>query len=65
MPSEMEKRHPNYWKNDTDEGGKNLFESFRALAQQILVNVLAHLIEQVAIMGIQKLLKKEFMNLKT
>ena len=27
MPLEMEKRHPNYWKNDTDEGGKNLFEN--------------------------------------
>ncbi|MFT0155658.1 response regulator [Tenacibaculum ascidiaceicola] len=27
MPSEMEKRHPNYWKNDIDEGGKNLFEA--------------------------------------
>ncbi len=27
MPSEMEKRHPEYWKNDTDEGGKNLFEN--------------------------------------
>ncbi|AZJ37044.1 bifunctional response regulator/alkaline phosphatase family protein [Tenacibaculum singaporense] len=27
MPSEMEKRHPNYWKNDTDDGGKNLFEA--------------------------------------
>ena len=26
MPSEMEKRHPDYWKNDIDEGGKNLFE---------------------------------------
>ena len=25
-PLEMEKNHPNYWKNDTDEGGKNLFE---------------------------------------
>ncbi len=24
MPSDMEKIHPNYWKNDTDEGGKNL-----------------------------------------
>ena len=39
--------------------GKNLFESFRALAQQILVNILAHLIEQVAIMGIAKILKQE------
>ncbi len=34
MPSEMEKRYPNYWKNDTDEGGKNLFEA-EFLAAQI------------------------------
>lgn len=27
MPSEMEKRHPNFWKNDTDTGGKNMFEN--------------------------------------
>lgn len=27
MPLEMEKRHPNYWKNDTDDGGKNLYEA--------------------------------------
>ncbi|WP_298238295.1 bifunctional response regulator/alkaline phosphatase family protein [uncultured Algibacter sp.] len=27
MPSDMEKLFPNYWKNDTDEGGKNLFEA--------------------------------------
>ncbi|MDY0779602.1 bifunctional response regulator/alkaline phosphatase family protein [Tenacibaculum sp. IB213877] len=27
MPSEMEKLYPNYWKNDLDEGGKNLFEA--------------------------------------
>lgn len=27
MPSEMEKRYPNYWKNDVDEGGMNLFEN--------------------------------------
>ena len=26
MPSEMEKLFPQYWKNDTDEGGKNLHE---------------------------------------
>ena len=25
-PLEMEKRHPDWWKNDIDEGGKNLFE---------------------------------------
>ncbi|WP_223548397.1 bifunctional response regulator/alkaline phosphatase family protein [Aestuariivivens sp. NBU2969] len=27
MPEDMEKLFPNYWKNDTDEGGKNLFEA--------------------------------------
>ncbi len=26
MPSEMEKLHPNYWLNDTEEGGKNMYE---------------------------------------
>lgn len=25
-PLEMSKIHPNFWKNDTDEGGKNLYE---------------------------------------
>ena len=27
MPSDMERLHPDLWKNDTDEGGKNLYES--------------------------------------
>lgn len=27
MPLEMEKQFPEYWKNDTDDGGKNTFES--------------------------------------
>ncbi len=26
-PADMEKQHPNYWKNDEDEGGKNLYEN--------------------------------------
>lgn len=26
MPSDMERLHPNFWKNDTDEGGKNMHE---------------------------------------
>jgi len=26
MPSDMEKLHPKYWLNDTDEGGKNMYE---------------------------------------
>lgn len=33
MPSEMEKRHPEYWKNDTDQGGKNLYENEFLTAQ--------------------------------
>ena len=26
LPSEIQKRHPNMWKNDEDDGGKNMFE---------------------------------------
>ena len=26
LPADIEKHYPKYWKNDTDEGGKNLFE---------------------------------------
>ena len=33
MPSEMEKMYPNFWKNDTDEGGKNLYENEFLTAQ--------------------------------
>ena len=33
MPSDMERLHPNYWKNDNDEGGKNLFENEFLTAQ--------------------------------
>lgn len=34
MPSEMEKRFPEMWQNDEDEGGKNLFEE-QFMADQI------------------------------
>jgi len=34
MPLDMEKKYPNYWKNDTDEGGKNLYEN-EFLTEQI------------------------------
>ncbi len=27
LPLEMEKRYPQYWKNDVDDGGKNLYEA--------------------------------------
>jgi len=38
-PLEMEKQHPNYWKNDTDEGGKNLFENDFLTAQLKRLNL--------------------------
>ncbi|MCA0931955.1 PglZ domain-containing protein [Lutimonas saemankumensis] len=34
MPLDMEKKFPQYWKNDTDEGGKNLYEN-EFLTEQI------------------------------
>ena len=34
MPAEMQKMYSNYWKNDTDEGGKNLYED-EFLTEQI------------------------------
>ncbi|MEA1785289.1 PglZ domain-containing protein [Arenibacter sp. GZD96] len=27
MPADMEKKYPKWWKNDTEDGGKNLFEA--------------------------------------
>lgn len=33
LPSEIEKRYPNHWLNDEDEGGKNLHEEFFMLEQ--------------------------------
>ena len=34
MPLDMEKKYPEWWKNDTDEGGKNLFEN-KFLGEQL------------------------------
>jgi hypothetical protein len=34
MPLDMEKKFPDWWKNDTDDGGKNMFED-KFLAEQI------------------------------
>ena len=33
LPSEMEKQFPQYWKNDVEEGGKNLYEAEFLTAQ--------------------------------
>ncbi|AOR25208.1 chemotaxis protein CheY [Formosa sp. Hel3_A1_48] len=42
MPKQMETLYPNYWKNDTDEGGKNLYED-KFLAEQLKRLNLNHL----------------------
>jgi len=42
--------------------GKDLVETFRALAQQVLVNIVAHLIEEIALLGIKKILKQDEIN---
>ncbi len=44
MPSDMEKLYPNYWKNDTDEGGKNLYEAefLEAQIKRLGLNHLSH-----------------------
>jgi len=41
MPSEMEKKHPEFWKNDTDEGGKNMHENdfLKAQLQRLNLNI--------------------------
>ena len=38
-PLQMEKRFPNYWKNDIDEGGKNLYENEFLTAQLKTLNL--------------------------
>ncbi len=44
MPSDMEQLHPNYWKNDNDEGGKNLFENefLKAQLKRLGLNHIKH-----------------------
>ena len=39
--------------------GKSLEESFRKMAQSLLVKIISQLIEEIALMGIKKILKKE------
>ncbi|MEL1240221.1 T9SS response regulator signal transducer PorX [Flavobacterium flavipallidum] len=39
LPVDMEKKHPDLWKNDPDEGGKNLFEAEFLAAQLKRLNL--------------------------
>ncbi len=42
MPHDIERRHPNMWRNDIDEGGKNMYEE-EFLRDQLKQNNLNHL----------------------
>ncbi len=66
MPSDIEKKLPQYWKNDTDEGNKNDYEHelFRAnLKQQGLANLNSSYYKIVNVRGEKRLLD-DFHNIK-
>ncbi|TXE05617.1 bifunctional response regulator/alkaline phosphatase family protein [Gelidibacter salicanalis] len=67
MPSEMEKRHPDYWKNDVDDGGKNLYEAEFLEAQMKRLGLQQMKTEYHKITNLQsgKKLLENFKSLKT
>src|SRR5690606_15787173 len=66
MPSEMEKLFPKYWKNDTDEGGKNLFEAefLEAQMKRLGLNDLTHEYHKITNVKSGKKLLENFKSLK-
>ena len=65
-PLEMERRHPNYWKNDEDEGGKNLYEKeFLAAQIQRLKPSLTHEYHKITTLKGAKELDNNFNSQKT
>lgn len=66
MPSDMEKLFPEYWKNDTDEGGKNLFEAEFLAAQlkRLNLNHLKHEYHKITNLKSGKKLADNFKALK-
>lgn len=66
MPSDMEKLHPEYWKNDTDEGGKNLHEDdfLKAQMKRLGVSNLKHEYYKITNLASGKKLASNFRGLK-
>ncbi|TBN06551.1 PglZ domain-containing protein [Hyunsoonleella flava] len=66
MPSEMEKLYPQYWKNDTDEGGKNLNEAdfLEAQMQRLGLNHLSYQYHKITNLKNGKKLVENFKSLK-
>lgn len=66
MPADMEKLHPNLWKNDTDEGGKNLYEAdfLEAQIKRLGLNHLKHEFYKITNLKSGKQLADNFKGLK-
>jgi len=66
MPSDMEKLFPKYWKNDTDEGGKNLYEAefLEAQMKRLNLNHLEHEYFKITNLKSGKKLVENFNSLK-
>ncbi len=66
MPLEMEKSHPNLWKNDIDDGGKNLYEAdfLQAQLKRLGLNHLQHEYHKITNLRSGKKLVENFKTLK-
>jgi len=66
MPLEMEKMHPNLWKNDIDDGGKNLHEAefLQAQLKRLGLNHLQHEYHKITNLKSGKKLVENFKTLK-
>ncbi|WP_353777608.1 PglZ domain-containing protein [Winogradskyella sp. 3972H.M.0a.05] len=66
MPSDMEKLYPKYWKNDTDEGGKNQYEAefLEAQLKRLGLNHLKHEYHKITNLRSGKKLVDNFKSLK-
>ncbi len=66
MPSDMEKLHPEYWKNDTDEGGKNMHENdfLKAQLKRLGLSHLKHEYHKISNLRAGKKLANNFKSQK-
>ena len=66
MPSDMEQLYPQYWKNDTDEGGKNMHEAdfLREQLKRLGLSHISHEYHKITNLKNGKKLVDNFRNLK-
>jgi CheY-like chemotaxis protein len=66
MPSDMERLYSNYWKNDTDEGGKNLHEHdfLKAQIERLGLGHISHEYHKITNLKSGKKLVENFKTLK-